>query len=257
MQICTEGVVLKVRDVDEADRVLTILTRDRGVITAFANGAKRLKSKLMAATQTFTYSGFQLYKGKDHYTVDSAETLNVFYGIRNNIDSLSLAGYLCELTQCLAPEEDEAEGYLRLLLNSMHFLNTGTRSIQLIKPLYELRILALSGYMPNLVCCENCSCYEAVEMFFLFRSAKLLCGDCIKSAGTEPSMQVSPAVLTAMRYIIYSEFNKLFSFTLANDSLVQLGRVCEAYLLCQVGHGFKSLDFLKTLSLVNEGEATV
>ncbi|SDN27848.1 DNA repair protein RecO [Acetanaerobacterium elongatum] len=257
MQICTEGVVLKVRDVDEADRVLTILTRDRGVITAFANGAKRLKSKLMAATQTFNYSGFQLYKGKDHYTVDSAETLNVFYGIRNDIDSLSLAGYLCELTQCLAPEEDEAEGYLRLLLNSMHFLNTGTRSVRFIKPLYELRILSLAGYMPNLVCCESCSCYEAAQMYFLLRSAKLLCADCAKSAITEPYMLLPPAVLTAMRYIIYSEFNKLFNFTLADESLSQLARVCEAYLLCQVGHGFKSLDFLNSLSPANEGEAIV
>ncbi len=251
MQICTEGVVLKVRDIDEADRVLTILTRDRGVITAFANGAKRLKSKLMAATQALTYSGFQLYKGKDHYTVDSAETLTVFYGIRNDIDSLSLAGYLCELTQSLAPEEDEAEGFLRLLLNCLHFLNTGTRTVRFIKPVFELRILALAGYMPNLVCCTVCSCYEAPTMYFCLNSAKLLCPDCAKEPFAEPVMPISPAVLTAMRYIIYSEFEKLFNFTLTDESLMQLVKVCEAYMLAQMGHGFKTLDFLNSLTPLN------
>ncbi len=247
MQISTEGVVLRARDVDEADRALTILTKERGVVSAFANGSKRMKSKLMASTQTFAYSRFQLYKGKDHYTVDNAESITVFYGIRNDVDRLALAGYLCELAQCLAPEEDEAEGFLRLLLNCLHFLDTGTRSPALLKPLFELRALSMAGYMPNLVGCDVCGCFEAQRMYFYIESAKIVCDACTQMPVAEQVFELPAAVLAAMRYIIYSDFSKLFQFSLAQPSLNLLAQVCEAYTLCRIGHGFKTLDFLKSL----------
>ncbi len=247
MQISTEGVVLRARDVDEADRVLTILTKERGVVSAFANGSKRIKSKLMASTQTFAYSRFQLFKGKDHYTVDSAEPITVFYGIRNDVDCLAHAGYLCELAQSLAPEEDEAEGFLRLLLNCLHFLDKGLRDPSLIKALFELRALTMAGYMPNLVGCDVCGCFEADTMYFYINSAKLVCVPCAKQPFSEQVIEIPFAVLTAMRYIVYSEFDKLFAFSLTQPSLGLLARVVETYTLCRIGHSFKTLEFLKSL----------
>ncbi len=247
MQISTEGVVLRARDVDEADRVLTILTKERGVVSAFANGSKRMKSKLMASTQTFAYSRFQLYKGKDHYTVDSAEPITVFYGIRNDVDRLALAGYLCELAQCLAPEEDEAEGFLRLLLNCLHFLDKGSREPIMVKALFELRALSMAGYMPNLVGCDVCGCFESEKMFFYINSAKLVCLPCAKPPFSEQVIELTISVLSAMRYIIYSEFDKLFAFTLTQPSLGLLARVIETYTLCRIGHSFKTLEFIKSL----------
>lgn len=247
MQISTEGVVLRARDINDADRVLTILTKDRGVISAFANGSKRMKSRLTASTQTFAYSRFQLFKGKDHYTVDGAEPVTVFYGIRNDVERLALAGYLCELAQSLAPEEDEAEGFLRLLLNCLHFLDKGTRDSILLKALFELRALSMAGYMPNLVACDGCGCYESGRMFFYINGAKLLCQRCATPDDSGAVRELSPPVLAAMRYIVYSEFDKLFSFTLASANRARLAEVCEAYMLCTLGHGFKTLDFLKAL----------
>ncbi|MFA9380494.1 MAG: DNA repair protein RecO, partial [Acetanaerobacterium sp.] len=257
MQISTEGVVLRVRDVDEADRVLTILTRERGVICAFANGSKRFKSKLMASTQTFTYSQFQLYKRKDYYTVDSAEPVTVFYGIRNDMDRLALAGYLCELAQSLAPEEDEAEGFLRLLLNCLYFLDKGLRDPLQLKALFELRIVAMAGYMPNLVGCAECGCFEAERMFFYINSAKLVCPSCAHTPFAEQVFELPAAVLAAMRYIIYSELDKLFSFAIAKQSLALLVQVCEAYALCRIGHSFKTLDFLNALPPGVQGQDPV
>ncbi len=247
MQISTEGVVLRARDIDEADRALTILTKERGVVSAFANGSKRLKSKLMASTQTFAYSRFQIYKGRDHYTVDHAETITVFYGIRNDVDRLALAGYLCELAQSLAPEEEEAEGFLRLLLNCLHFLDRGSRDPQLLKALFELRALGLAGYMPNLIGCDICGCFEAEQMYFYINSAKIVCENCAKMPFTEQVVGLSPAVLTAMRYIIYSDFEKLFLFSLAKPSQSSLAQVSETYTLFRIGHSFKTLEFLKSL----------
>ncbi len=247
MQISTEGVVLRARDINEADRVLTILTRDRGVVSAFANGSKRIKSKLMASTQTFAYSRFQLFKGRDHYTVDVAEPLSVFFGIRGDMDKLSLAGYLSELAQCLAPVEDEAEGFLRLFLNCLYFLEKDLRPYPLLKAVFELRSLTLAGYMPDLVACSRCGAYECERMYFSLTGSKLCCASCATEPMEEQAAELSGAVLSAMRYISYSELDKLFSFSLAPQSLERLGQVCEAYALYQIGHGFKTLDFLKSL----------
>jgi len=242
MQLNTDGLVIKEQKVGETDRLITILTRDRGVIRAFANGAYTLKHKNASSTQTLCYSKFILYHSKSGYTVNDAEAQELFYGLRQDIEKLSLAQYFCELALILVPEEVESEGILRLLLNTLYYLSRGLKDTPLLKGVYELRILSESGMMPDLIMCERCGVYESERMYFLPREAKLQCENCMSPE--EPhAVSLGKGALTALRHSIYADASKLFSFSLSPDSLKSFARAAEEYLLLHIQQKPGTLNF--------------
>jgi DNA repair protein RecO (recombination protein O) len=241
MQIETEGLVILEKSVGESDRLVTILSRREGVLRAFAQQAKKVKNSKLSATQLFSYSRFTIFKGRDKYIIDDAQPIEVFFDLRRDMERLSLAQYFCELAGALAPQESEAGEYLRLMLNALHFLCKGTRPNLLLKAVVEMRMLSLAGYMPNLVCCAGCSCYEAETMYFMPRSGIIYCGDCARPS--EPAVPLNSGALTGLRHTIYADFEKLFSFSLSQQGLKQLSQASEEYMKSTLQRSFNSLDF--------------
>lgn len=247
MRLTTEGIVLRSYKSAE-DRVLHILTGDHGVLTAFANGAQRPRSKLASATELLCYSSFVLFHHRDRYVVDNADSIRIFFGIRGDIEKLALASYLVQLADEVCPHGVEAAEHLRLMLNTLHYIENAKRPRAQLKALFELRMLTLSGFMPDLVACRECAAFEARDMRFFPASGDLLCGDCLaKHSAPDSGMPLSPGVLAAMRHIIYAGNDKLFAFSLSGQGLDQLSRVAEAYLQYQVERTFAALEFYRGL----------
>ncbi len=246
MKILTDGIIIREQIIKESDKMVTILTRDRGIVQAYASGAKNIKSPKSTGTCLLTYSQFVLFKYKDKYTIDEAHPKELFIKIRNNVEKLTLAQYFCELAGAVVQEEEESEYQLRLILNSIYFLAKGEMPDQLIKGLFEMRLMALSGFMPELVACHNCGCYEHDEMTFFSDSAILLCGDCAGSSKSR-GIVTGKNVTMALRHCAYADFNKLFSLSLKADALPVFSKACEIYVLDKTGRKFKTLDFYKTL----------
>lgn len=249
MQIATKGIVIRERSVND-DRLVTLLTRDHGVINAFARGAKRLKGKLTSSTELFCYSRLVLFEGRDSYTVNAAECDASFFELRKDLDKIALASYIAELCCELAPKEEEAEEYLRLLLNTLHFLKTGQRDGAQLKAIFELRLLTMAGFMPDLVGCRGCGAHEG-RLLFLPSSGELACLSCRAKdppESIEETIELPPPVLAAMRHILYSDLERLFSFHLTEGNLRLLAHVSERYLLCQMGRSYKALEFYHSLA---------
>lgn len=246
MQQTTLGIVIKEKTV-ESDRILTLLTQDYGVLTAYARGAQKLRGRLTSSTELLCLSRFVLFKNRDRYTVDAADSDRSFFGIRQDIEKLSLAAYFSQLTQRLAPAEEPAGEYLRLLLNCLHLLEKGGRSQLFLKAVFELRILTMAGFMPDLVGCRDCGAFEKAPMAFLPESGELLCPDCPPTKADGPRYLLPPGVLAAMRHILYSEMGSLFAFTLSPEGLIRLGEVCERYLRIQLDMPLPTLEFYHSL----------
>lgn len=245
MVIETDGLVIREQNVGESDRLIWILTAKYGLIRAFANRAKSMKSKMAAGTQLLSYSDFTIYQGRAANSVNSAQVKNVFFNLRTDMDALSLSLYLCELFGDIAPEGEEASDLLHLLLNSLYLLAEQKRNPRIVKATAELRAFSDMGYMPNLIACDTCGTYESNPMYFHPGEGLLYCKE--HGAGIAGAMPVSLSTLTAMRYIIYSDAKKIFDFTLTEDCLKELNKVSERFVLSQAGHGFKTLDFLNSL----------
>lgn len=243
-KISTAGLVIKEQTIGEFDRLITVLTAEHGLIRAFSRGAKKAKSKKLSATALLTYSDFTFTKSKDTYAVEDAVAKEVFFELRSDVVKITLAQYICELAYEFCEQDYESGEILRLFLNSLYFLKTGKKSPLFVKAVTELRLMALSGYMPDLVACEECGEYETEKMLFCPKSGKLYCSKCVPP---EKSVSVSLSVVRAMRHIVFSDFEKVFSFSLSPESEELLSRLCENYLLSQTMRKFKTLDFFHLL----------
>ena len=242
MLIQTKALVIKENNVGEQDRLVTLLTEKAGVIRAFARGARSVKSKSLSATRLFCYSSMNIWASADKYVIREAEPIEVFFELRDDIEKIALAQFFSQACMELAPQEEKADDYLKLTLNCLHFLAKGTRAPEQIKSIFELRILSLSGYMPSLEGCAKCGRPEAEQMYFNTVLGEIYCGDC-STAGE----RISGGVLSAMRYIVYSDFKKIFSFNLSDDSLAELSRISERFFLAQTARNYTTLDFYNTL----------
>lgn len=248
----TDGLVIRAFDIGEADRIATILTRRLGVVRASVKGARRIKGSMPACTQLLCYSDFVFFKGRgENQIVDEAAVRTVFLGIHNDLEKLSLAQYFCELEGFLAPRDENAELFLRLILNALSLLEKDRRPAKLVKAAFEMRLLALAGYMPDLVACSICGAYEGEGMFLLPGSGVLECARCHAQKGAadagEKGIALSAGALAAMRHTVYADFERLFSFTLAPGALDELSHACEQYLLFTLERSFTTLEFYHSL----------
>lgn len=248
MLLTTTGIVLKEMNIGESDRHITVLTREKGVIRAFAGSARRYKNKKSAATQLLCYSNFTLYKSRDTYKVNEASPIEVFFSLREDIEKLTIAQYISELCIYAAPQDEEAEDYLRLVLNSLSFLANGKMNAKLIKSITELRLAALSGYMPDLIGC--CKCGKSDSGVYRFNPVypQIICADCV-DADAKGFIELDKTTLAAMRHIIYSDFKRLYSFNIPDNSIDYLSYVTEKYVLAQTERRFSTLDFYHNLGL--------
>lgn len=243
MRMNTDALVLKVTDTGESDRLVTLLTSEYGIIRAFANRAKKINSKTLGATQSLCYGDFSIYTGRDACIIDDACAKEVFFGLREDIAKLSLAQYFCALASELAPEMEPAREFLRVILNSMHLLETGRRTPEFLKAVTELKIMAISGFMPELENCPHCSGELSGEMYFSIPDGAVFCK--VSGKGGE---RINSTVLDAMRFVCMNPVERIYSFALpAADELI-FGSVCEKFLLAQTGRHFKTLDFYKSMA---------
>lgn len=246
MQITTMGLVLREVKTGEADRILTILTPQHGVVSAVAKGSQRLKNKLFSATGLFCYSEFTLFSGKSLYIVDDACVKEVFWGVRQKVESMALAMYMAELSMSLSPIEDEAQKILKLLLNCLYFLSENKKEPPVIKVIFEMRTLSLVGYMPKLLGCADCLQYDGGSYFFDAANGRLLCQSCAAKRERLPNLDA--AALAALRHICLVADDKLFSFTLAENSLRLLDTAVAQYLVYSLDKPLKTLEFYHSVT---------
>lgn len=243
--IVTPGLVLKETRYDESDRILTILTPGQGVISAAAKSSLRLKNKLFSACGLFCYSEFVLVPGRNMYIVREASVKNVFHGISASIEGMSLAMYLAEIAAALSPTGDEAEKELRLVLNCLYMISEQKADLHLIKAVFELRTMSECGFLPQLLCCRDCSAYDGPAFYLDPSEGCLLCEECARRAGKHPNLD--QGALFALRYICLVEEKKIFGFKLSAESQRKLSAVAEQYALTHLDKPLKSYQFLKSV----------
>ena len=243
MQTKTKGLVIREQTVGESDKLITVLTADYGLIKAFVRKAKTIKSQNLSATSLFAYSEFSLYRSREAYVVDNATPIEVFFDLRGDIQTLSLAQYFAQATYFMASEEQPAPEMLRLLLNSLHLLCKGEKSHMLIKSAFEFRLMTLSGYMPDILACYRCGEYETDIMYFDIDEGCIYCKDCYRNNAIE----VPLTVIKAIRFICLVDMGKVFSFNISESNMNLLSSISEKYLLSRIDTKLTTLDFYKAI----------
>ena len=254
MQNVVKGLVIRTVDIKETDRLITIFTEEMGVVTALARGARSLKSRKMSSTMQFCYASFVLYKQGDKFWIKEAELIESFFDIRKTIEGLALANYIAEILSDVTVEEAESD-LLRLSLNSLFAIASGRYSTEKIKAVFEIRAASILGFMPDVLACHKCGA-KSGDFFFDIMGGIIECRECRERAARQHEEHPDPheahiiAILSegakvAVGYSVYSPLERVFSFNISDDDMRLFSRAAEEYLLNQLGHGFKSLDFYK------------
>ena len=247
-----KGIVLRSVDTKESDKILTVLT-DAGKIPVTAKGARGRKSRVTACTQLLAYSELTLNESCGWQYLGEGATIELFDGVRRDIELLSLASYFAELTEAaVAMEEGEYGGILSLLLNALYALGKLKKPQRLVKAAFELKLMALAGFEPLADGCAYCGRPSPESPVLDVRNGVVRCKTCGKGE-KGLGMPLTAGALAALRWALYGEAKRLYSFSLEPGDLRKLGEAAEAYVHAMLERGFRTLDFYKSLA-GNAGE---
>jgi DNA repair protein RecO (recombination protein O) len=270
MLITVNGLVTRSYPSGDHDRLIHIITEDRGRLSVMVKGGSSKRGGATAAcTQLFTYGNFELYSGNngDLYWLRGGSVLTSFYRLSADIARVALAAYLCDVACDLTDKnvvEEETAPLLRMLLNSLYTLDKGNKSPALVKGVFELRAAAMMGYQPNLMGCAICKEGYPDEAYFDIMNGRIICADCqtkrnrlLGRMATEQEelgersivCPVSASVLAAIRYALTAPDQKIFSFALKDkEEEYAFDRAAETFLLNQLERDFETLHFYRSVA---------
>lgn len=205
--------VIKAEPIGEYDRRVVILTKEKGKIAAFARGARKQNSRLLAATNPFSFGKFKVYVGRSSYTLTEADISNYFEGLRTDFEGACYGMYFLEVMDYYTRENNEDKEMLKLLYQSLRALMHEKLQNRLVRYIFEMKAMVLYGEFPGMP--ENGKYEESTSY--------------------------------AVHYIMASPVEKLYTFTVTDTVLAQLGQIADDYRKRYLDRSFKSLEILNTL----------
>ncbi len=255
------ALVIRECDYAENDKLITLLTAERGKITVCAKGAKSLRNKDMACSQLLCYSEFTVRERGGYYTLSEASLIRQFFGLGRSLERNAVGSYVAEVTAEVCVENSDESEMLSLALNTLHMLSETDREPDLIKAVFELRCAAVTGFCPELSGCAICG-KEDGRSYLDVMNGRLVCSACFNpepgEAGAEELatariiLPLTEGLLNAMRYVVSCPPKRIFSFSVAEEEREDFSRVCEKYLINQLERSFPTLEFyhrIKAMSL--------
>ena len=247
MYFKTEGLVLRETEYKDADKLLTVLSKDRGRLTLRARGVRSRNSKLKSGCQLLAFSEFTVFDGRCGMTVDEAVPIELFMPLREDIELLSLASYFAQIAEVLSQEDYPNPALLSMCLNGMYAMSKLGKPQKLVKAAFEFRAACLAGYEPMLDGCQVCG--NPSPDRFLVSGGVLQCAGCMYPGEQGVRLPVHEGTLAAMRYVEQCDLKRLFSFRLSDGALKEFSDIAETYLVTQLERGFFTLDFYKSLQI--------
>lgn len=183
-QLKVEGIVLRVVDYGESDRIVTLLTRERGKVGAFARGARASRRRFSGLLEPFTLLAAELVDRRgDLMGLESASALRAHGGIRSELARIAVAGYATELAGELVRDAEPHPELFSLLAAFLGALDAGPAHPAALRA-FELGALAATGFMPRLDACASCGAGLPDRPLRLDPShGGLLCGACEPPGG--------------------------------------------------------------------------
>jgi DNA repair protein RecO (recombination protein O) len=249
----TPAIVLKRRDQGEADRVLTVFTPAMGKRQLLAKGVRKITSRKAGHVELFTHSQFLVAKGQTWDLVTQAETIEGFRPLREDLLRTSYAYYVAELVDRFTQEGDEHHGLFELLLATLGRL-AETADLALLARYFELRLLGLVGYRPQLFQCVHCRAdMQPVDNFWSRAAGGVLCPRCgeglaARQPNEDPGVEPLPlTVLKVLRFLQTRDWETCAGLRLSRPVHDQVERLLQGYMVYQLERNLKSVGFLHTV----------
>ena len=233
------GLALRETNVGEADRLVTLLLKGRGKLTVSARGARKVKSKYLAAARPFCYADYTVYAGAGFNTLASADVIDNFFGVAEDYEKLCAGAYFLELAEKTVMEDMPCDDLLYLLLVTLKTLEKGTRPAEFIRCVFEIKFMQLCGYAPATEACAECGAEDGLIFFGAYGA---VCGRCAKEHG---AAQASAGLLKAVGYILESDIKNVYMFNTDDNTAAELKRAAKTLFNAHSDARLKSERFLR------------
>ena len=239
-----EAIVLRHSDYGEADRLLTLYTREQGKVRAVAKGARKIASRKAGHIEPFTRVKLQLAKGRDLFIVTQAETIDVYMRLREDLTLTGFAAYVIELLDRFVPDEETANPSLfRLLTETLSRLTTEIYPWLVIR-FYEMRLLDFLGFRPQLFECANCkNPIQAEDQFFSPLLGGAVCPRC--GQGLPGLWPISVEALKYLRHFQRSSFREASRANPDEKTQKEIESVMQGYFTYLLERELNTPGFIK------------
>lgn len=235
----TEGIVLRGRDLGEADRILTLITPDRGKVRAVAKGIRKMTSKKAGHLEPFCRCALLLARGRELDVVAQVETLEAFVHLRSTLDLLGPAYYLAELVDTFAEEEGESRALYDAFAAALVSLDVGADPHAAMR-WFELFVLTLNGLAPSWSTCAGCGVPIDPDVPYVYsvEQGGLLCPACRqRDVLAQP---VETTTIKTLRLLAREPLSRIVQVRLPPDALDAAGVMLGRWIRAATEHDLRS-----------------
>jgi DNA repair protein RecO (recombination protein O) len=242
-----DAIILRRSDYGEADRLVTAFTAERGKLRLLAKGVRKTKSRKAGHIELFMHARLQVAEGRNWGIVTQAQTVETFRALREDLDKISQAYYLAELVDKFTEEHDPNFAIFELVALSLARLNDSPSNLPFVVMRYfELDLLRLTGYQPQLHFCVACNKpIQAENNYFHPVDGGVLCPDC--GATRAQARPISVGVLKVLRFLQTHPWDKAAKLQLTEPTQREMEKVLLDYITHILERRLKSVDFLRKL----------
>lgn len=235
-----EGIIVSVVDYKESSKIVNIFSPSEGVIGVMARGTKKIKSNLSGVTDKLTYGYFHIdYKENRLSNLIEVDVIDGFKKIRRNIDLISYANYLVELSSMAYKHESNSNIY-SLLIASLKKINEGY-DFEIITNILELKLLEYLGIKPVIDSCVSCGSKTDIVTISSYKGG-YLCKNCVYD-----DVIVNIKTIKLLRMFYYVDIGKISKLEVSDNIKKELNRFIDDYYDRYSGLYLKSKMFLKNL----------
>ena len=247
----TEAIVLRRKDIGEADRILTLFTPNLGKVRAVAKGIRKPRSRKAGHLELFTCTKLLLAKGRDLDIITQAEVLEPYRPLREDLLRGAYAAYMVELLDRFAPDGEEHPELYDLLRQGLGWAATAG-DLALAARYYDLHLLSLAGFQPQLRRCVICgSSLLAEDQFFSPIDGGVVCPRCAeqRAGGPNPAggMPLSLSALKLLRYIQSNPYARVAALKVGARTQAEVEYLLARYITVLLERQLKSVEFLKLI----------
>jgi DNA repair protein RecO (recombination protein O) len=241
----TEAIVLRRTDFGEADRLLTAFTPERGKLRLIAKGARKPSSRKSGHVELFSHGQFMVAVGRNLDIITQAETLEPYLPLREDLLRTTYAYYVAELADAFTAEQDENRPLFELLKDAFGWV-CAADDLPLAARYYELHLLGLAGYQPQLFVCGGCKKRLEPEVNYLSAAdGSVFCRKCgYDRLGTS---EISVNALKVLRFLQTREWDTCRLLRLSPASHAEVEQVMGGYITYHLERRLKSVDFIHQL----------
>lgn len=253
----TRALIVRRRDVNDADRILTVLTPGEGKLELIAKGVRKTSSRKAGHLEPFVHAALTLAQGSTWDIITEAQTVESFRHLRSNLEAIAAASYISELVDAFTGEGEDAHAIWDLALEALRILDeSATRNAVPVNLLswFDLHLLSLTGFQPQFFRCLACEKeLEPTLNFLSLSEGGVLCPQCAAQRNDVEALDVD--ALKVLRFFQSRSWAPVAQVTVRPSTLRRVENILHRYLIFVLERQVRSTHFLRRLTAAHAPES--